>query len=509
MVGVTGPIRTGVALAGGRYRIGEQVGQGGMATVHRAHDTALNRTVAVKSMLTELAHDEQCRVRFRREAQSVARLSHASVVAVHDTGEERFADGQVIPYLVMEFVHGDPLNMLLARSVGPGGIPGAVGLDRALELTAEVLSALIASHTAGIVHRDIKPSNVIVAEGGAVKVMDFGIARILDAPGQEGARTALTMAGSAIGTPQYMSPEQFEGRLTVDGRTDLYAVGVLLFQLVSGNVPFDGASHISIGFLHVTGEVPTLASRGIGVPAEVEAVIARALRKDPAERFPDARSMRDEVVRVRENLRGAATTLDPARLAGAPATVPDQEGAAPVPVRPAAHPVRPASAPVSPAPAPAFPAARPPAAPPPPAAPARPGYGYPPYAAGPARATPATTPSPGATKLPGSGPGSAPAALRPGGTRQPGWKLQRPLVWAYAMILPSFLSLGIGGPFLLVSALFAILGFRYSLKARTVAALEPTALSRFGLRLAAHLPLLAHLMFFGTCLHEGYLYGMG
>lgn len=206
MAGVTGPIRTGMTLGSGRYRVEEKLGEGGMAAVHKARDTALERAVAVKTMLPGLAHDEHLRARFRREAQSVARLSHPCVVAVHDTGEERFDDGRVIPYLVMEFVRGETLSELLRRQAVPGG---GLSPDRALELAAEVLSALAASHAAGIVHRDIKPSNVIVSDEGAVKVMDFGIARSLDPSGP--GRTALTAIGDLIGTPQYMSPEQFEG----------------------------------------------------------------------------------------------------------------------------------------------------------------------------------------------------------------------------------------------------------------------------------------------------------
>ncbi|WPW27988.1 protein kinase [Streptomyces atratus] len=331
MVGATGPIRTGVALAGGRYRIEEQVGQGGMAAVYKAHDTALNRTVAVKTMLAILAHDEQYRARFRREAQSVARLSHPCVVAVHDTGEERFADGQLIPYLVMEFVRGATLSELLAESAASGR---AIALDSALELTAEVLSALAASHTAGIVHRDIKPSNVVVADDGAVKVMDFGIARALDGPGAGG--TVLTATGGFIGTPHYMSPEQFEGRRAVDGRSDLYAAGVMLFQLISGQLPFDGDSHISIGYQYATTAAPTLTSTGVRVPEAVEALVARALEKNPGNRFQDAHVMRAQIEYVREQISHAVTQPDAALFMPTPtAVVTSTDPVPPPPVEPA------------------------------------------------------------------------------------------------------------------------------------------------------------------------------
>ncbi|MFI6859804.1 protein kinase [Streptomyces sp. NPDC050421] len=307
---MTGPIRTGVTLTGGRYRVEEKLGEGGMAAVHKAHDTALDRTVAVKTMLAGLAHDEHLRARFRREAQSVARLSHPCVVAVHDTGEERFDDGRVIPYLVMEWVRGETLGDLLLRQAAPrAGLP----LDRALDLTAEVLSALAASHAAGIVHRDIKPSNVMVTDEGAVKVMDFGIARSLDTGGP--GRTALTATGLVVGTPQYMSPEQFEGTGAIDGRSDLYAVGVLLFQLLTGRLPFDGDSAFSVGYLHATMAPPTLASAGARVPEGVEALVARALEKAPADRFQGAAAMRAAIEDVRRAAPHPPTQPDGVRRA--------------------------------------------------------------------------------------------------------------------------------------------------------------------------------------------------
>lgn len=310
MTGVTEPIRTGMTLAGGRYRVEEKLGEGGMAAVHKAHDTALERTVAVKTMLAGLAHDEHLRARFRREAQSVARLSHPCVVAVHDTGEERFDDGRVIPYLVMELVRGETLSELLRRQASPGaGLP----LDRALDLTAEMLSALAASHAAGIVHRDIKPSNVMVTDEGAVKVMDFGIARSLDTAGP--GRTALTAIGGPVGTPQYMSPEQFVNSRAIDGRSDLYAVGVVLFQLITGRLPFDEESAFSVGYLHATMAAPTLASAGARVPEEVEALVARALEKAPADRFQDAAAMRAAIEDVRRAAPHPPTQPDGARRA--------------------------------------------------------------------------------------------------------------------------------------------------------------------------------------------------
>ncbi|MEU1345949.1 protein kinase [Streptomyces sp. NPDC005795] len=313
MTGATGPIRTGVTLGGGRYRVGQKLGEGGMAVVHQAHDTALDRMVAVKSMLAGLSHDEHLRTRFRREAQAAARLSHPCVVAVHDTGEERFGDGPVVPYLVMEFVRGETLSELLRREAGAGG---GLPQDRALAWAADVLSALAVSHAAGIVHRDIKPSNVMVSDAGAVKVMDFGIARSLDTSGP--GRTALTATGSTPGTPQYMSPEQFEGAGAIDGRSDLYAVGVVLFQLITGRLPFDGGSAVSIGYRHATMAAPTLASAGARVSDAVEALVARALEKAPADRFQDAREMRAAIEEVRRAAPHPPTRPDGVRRADGP-----------------------------------------------------------------------------------------------------------------------------------------------------------------------------------------------
>ncbi|QCW79221.1 serine/threonine protein kinase [Streptomyces sp. S6] len=226
---------------------------------------------------------------------------HPHVVAVHDVGEEELPDGQV-PYLVMEYVEGRPLS----HSVPPH--PGGLPLAEALRFTAEILDALAASHARGLVHRDIKPANVMVAGGGSVKVMDFGIARALD-----GRATALTGTGSMVGTPHYMAPEQFESGRPIDGRADLYAVGVVLFQLLTGSLPFDADSGWRIGYLHITAEPPRLAALGAHVPAPVQALLTRALAKDPAARFPDARTMRAAVLGVGEGAAAVAAGHPPRR----------------------------------------------------------------------------------------------------------------------------------------------------------------------------------------------------
>lgn len=298
----------GQELAQGRYVIEELIGEGGMAVVYRATDTSLDRVVAVKTMNAAVATVPGNRERFRREARMMARLSEPHVVAVHDVGEESLG-GALVPFFVMEYVRGRNLGAYLRER------PGGLSLDQSLRITAEVLMALAASHAQGMVHRDIKPANVLVAEGGSVKVTDFGIARALS---QDGAGTALTGTGIVIGTPHYMAPEQFEGRGGVDERADLYAVGVMLFELLTGTVPFDADTGNAIGYQHCTMTPPTLAEEGADVPSTVEDIVARALAKRREDRFADARSMRAAVERLLPKRLEAAASYRPTMLDSAP-----------------------------------------------------------------------------------------------------------------------------------------------------------------------------------------------
>ncbi|MGW2820986.1 protein kinase domain-containing protein [Streptomyces sp. NPDC001443] len=264
----------GTVLAGGRYRIDARLGSGGMAEVFRAYDTKLARAVALKVMSADLSLDDGYPARFRREAQAMAALSHPQVVAVHDMGDEP------VPYIVMELVEGRSLaDLLTARRRLP--------VPQALDLASQVLAGLAAAHAHGLVHRDIKPGNVLLAADSTAKVADFGIARAA-----EGTGTVLTQTGLMIGTPHFMSPEQVLGRSDIDHRSDLYSVGVMLFQMLTGRLPFEADSGYSIGYLHLTAPPPTLASLGIAAGPMVEAVLARALAKEPALRHPDAESMR-------------------------------------------------------------------------------------------------------------------------------------------------------------------------------------------------------------------------
>ncbi|MCL8011042.1 protein kinase [Streptomyces sp. AS02] len=291
----------GRALAGGRYQLRDLLGQGGMASVHLAYDTVLDRQVAVKTLHTELGREQAFRERFRREAQAVAKLTHTNIVSVFDTGEDT-VDGMTTPYIVMEYIEGRPLSSVFDEDIRQFG---AVPADKALKIIADVLAALEISHEMGLVHRDIKPGNVMVNKRGVVKVMDFGIARAM----QSGV-TSMTQTGMVVGTPQYLSPEQALGR-AVDARSDLYSVGIMLFQLVTGRLPFDADSPLAIAYAHVQEEPVAPSSINRALPPAVDALVARALKKNPNERFPSAESMREESLRVAASLQPTPPSIVP------------------------------------------------------------------------------------------------------------------------------------------------------------------------------------------------------
>ncbi|MEU0199235.1 MULTISPECIES: protein kinase [unclassified Streptomyces] len=292
---------TGRALASGRYQLRDLLGQGGMASVHLAYDSVLDRQVAIKTLHTDLGREQAFRERFRREAQAVAKLTHTNIVSVFDTGEDTL-DGMTTPYIVMEYVEGRSLGSVLDEDVRQ---QGAMPADKALKITADVLAALEISHEMGLVHRDIKPGNVMMTKRGVVKVMDFGIARAM----QSGV-TSMTQTGMVVGTPQYLSPEQALGR-GVDARSDLYSVGIMLFQLVTGRLPFDADSPLAIAYAHVQEEPPVPSSVNRALPPAVDALIARALKKNPNERFPSAEAMRDECLRVAASFQAAPPSIVP------------------------------------------------------------------------------------------------------------------------------------------------------------------------------------------------------
>ncbi|ANW19184.1 protein kinase domain-containing protein [Streptomyces clavuligerus] len=268
----------GGLVGDGRYRLTHRLGRGGMAEVFAAEDVRLGRTVAVKLLRADLAEDPVSKARFTREAQSVAGLNHHAIVAVYDSGED-VVNGQPVPYIVMELVEGRTIRDLLINADAPPP-------EQALIIVSGVLEALAYSHQHAIVHRDIKPANVIITHSGAVKVMDFGIARAL-----HGASTTMTQTGMVMGTPQYLSPEQALGK-AVDHRSDLYATGCLLYELLALRPPFTGETPLSVVYQHVQ-DIPVPPSQiSDVVPPELDGLVMRSLAKDPDDRFQSAEEMR-------------------------------------------------------------------------------------------------------------------------------------------------------------------------------------------------------------------------
>ncbi|MFD3331133.1 Stk1 family PASTA domain-containing Ser/Thr kinase [Streptomyces sp. NPDC058700] len=266
---------------GGRYELGSVLGRGGMAEVYIAQDTRLGRTVAVKTLRADLARDPSFQARFRREAQSAASLNHPAIVAVYDTGED-YVDGVSIPYIVMEYVDGSTLRELLhsGRKLLP---------ERTLEMTVGILQALEYSHRAGIVHRDIKPANVMLTRTGQVKVMDFGIARAMGDAGM-----TMTQTAAVIGTAQYLSPEQAKGE-QVDARSDLYSAGCLLYELLTVRPPFIGDSPVAVAYQHVREEPQAPSNFDAEITPEMDAIVLKALVKDPDYRYQSADEMRADI----------------------------------------------------------------------------------------------------------------------------------------------------------------------------------------------------------------------
>ncbi|MFF1543070.1 Stk1 family PASTA domain-containing Ser/Thr kinase [Streptomyces sp. NPDC058291] len=278
---------------GGRYELGHVLGRGGMAEVYFAHDTRLGRTVAVKTLRADLARDPSFQARFRREAQSAASLNHPAIVAVYDTGED-YIDGVSIPYIVMEYVDGSTLRELLhsGRKLLP---------ERTLEMTIGILQALEYSHRAGIVHRDIKPANVMLTRNGQVKVMDFGIARAMGDSGM-----TMTQTSAVIGTAQYLSPEQAKGE-QVDARSDLYSTGCLLYELLTVRPPFVGDSPVAVAYQHVREEPQPPSVFDPEITPEMDAIVLKALVKDPNYRYQSADEMRLDIEACLDGQPVAAT----------------------------------------------------------------------------------------------------------------------------------------------------------------------------------------------------------
>lgn len=274
-----------------RYRLGEIIGSGGMSEVFAAEDTTLGRQVAVKMLRTEMARDINFRERFYREAQNSGKLNHPNIVAVYDTGETEM-DGMTIPYIVMERVNGATLRDII-REDGP--LPA----QEAAEILKPVAEALQASHEAGIIHRDIKPANIMLTNTGQVKVMDFGIARALD-----DSTSAMTQTSAVIGTAQYLSPEQARGK-NADARSDVYALGCVMYEVLTGRTPFEGETPFAVAYQHVQ-EEPTPPSELIDDPSltptqrvNIDAVVLTAMAKHPADRYQSAWEMAGDLDRLR------------------------------------------------------------------------------------------------------------------------------------------------------------------------------------------------------------------
>jgi serine/threonine protein kinase len=268
-----------VAAIGDRYELESEIGRGGMSVVYRARDIRLNRPVAIKVLPPELAYDPAVRTRFIREAQTSALLSHSHIVPIYDVGER---DG--IAYFVMALITGGNLATLLAREPRQP-------IDEARRLLCEIADALAYAHVRGIIHRDIKPDNILLdGESGRAMVTDFGIARAMEAG------TRLTLTGIAVGTPTYMSPEQASGDREVDGRSDIYSLGVLAYQMLTGRVPFTGSNSMALLLKHVTERPRPIAELRPDTPPALRETIERALSKTPEDRWPTAATLRDALM---------------------------------------------------------------------------------------------------------------------------------------------------------------------------------------------------------------------
>jgi serine/threonine-protein kinase len=260
-------------LLGGRYTVGEMIGTGGMADVYLGYDQRLSREVAIKILRSDLARDPSFLARFRKEALAAAGLNHPGIVAVYDSGEE--GDNS---YIVMELVNGQTLRDVLKSGQ-------AISIDDSLRIVVGILDAIAYSHENGIIHRDIKPGNVMITDSGDIKVMDFGIARAMDDVG-----ATMTSTWNVVGTAQYLSPEQATGEVA-DGRSDIYSVGCLLYELITGRPPFTGDTPVAIAYQHVSGELIPASEIVEDLDPGIDTILEVSLAKSPSDRYPSADEM--------------------------------------------------------------------------------------------------------------------------------------------------------------------------------------------------------------------------
>ncbi|MBB6443791.1 Stk1 family PASTA domain-containing Ser/Thr kinase [Bacillus benzoevorans] len=261
----------------GRYKILEMVGGGGMANVYLAHDMILDRDVAVKVLRLDFAHDEEFIRRFHREAQSATSLAHPNIVSIYDVGEEE----QSIYYIVMEYVEGKTLKQYIQQN-------SPIPVDKALSIMRQLTSAIAHAHQNHIIHRDIKPDNILIDQHGNVKITDFGIAMALSA-------TSITQTNSVIGSVHYLSPEQARGGVA-NHKSDIYSLGIVMFELLAGRPPFSGESAVSIALKHLQSETPSLRRWNPSIPQSVENIVLKATAKDPFLRYENVEEMEDDIV---------------------------------------------------------------------------------------------------------------------------------------------------------------------------------------------------------------------